>query len=84
METVMANTEAVELLGDDTMTMAGSVSLLVLNTETLEQAYMDTEGDIETAQMASDANAMNNETNEASLDMLEESIAKLVVTSDFY
>ena len=80
----MANTEAVELLGDDTGTMAGSVSLLVVNTEALEQSYMDTETDIGTAQAASDANAMQNETNLMALTMLEESIAKLVVTSDFY
>ena len=45
---------------------------------------MDTETDIMTAQNASDTNAMNNETNMESIDMLEDSIAKLDVTSDFY
>lgn len=80
----MANTEAVELLAEDSGTMAGSVSLLVAQTSELQDDYMDTETNITTAQMASDMNATNNETNADSLEMLEESIAKLVVTSDFY
>ena len=80
----MANTEAVELLAEGSGTMAGSVSLLVAQTSDLEDDYMDTETAITTAQMASDMNATNNETNADSLEMLEESIAKLVVTSDFY
>lgn len=80
----MANTEAVELLAEDSGTMAGSVSLLVSQTGMLEQDYMDTETDITTAQNASDTNAMNNETNSDSIDTLMESIAKLVVTGDFY
>ena len=84
METVMANTEAVELLAEGSGTMAGSVSLLVAQTSELQDDYMDTETAITTAQMASDMNATNNETNADSLEMLEESIAKLVVTSDFY
>ena len=80
----MANTEAVELLAEDSGTMAGSVSLLVADTEQLELDYMATDGDITTAQNASDDNATNNETNAMSLEDLEEAIAKLVVTSDFY